>query len=183
MSGVRAARLSPQALAAQVGASERNTNRIRLGKRAIGVTARIGSARPLLGRGVARFNRRFTNRLTRPLARWLPGFGVVIHAGRKSHRRYSTPVNVFSDAEGWVIALTYGTQSDWVKNVLASGGCELITCGRRHELTAPEIRHDERQRLVPRFVRVPLRLLRVTDFMHLSRQADPRRGEATWPSD
>src|SRR5919201_3796951 len=34
--------------------------------------------RPRLGRGVARFNRRFTNRLTRPIARWAPGFGIVI---------------------------------------------------------------------------------------------------------
>ena len=137
------------------------------------MTARIGTARPLLGRRVARFNRRFTNRLTRPLARWLPGFGVVIHAGRLSQRRYSTPVNVFSEAGGYVIALTYGTQSDWVKNVLVSGGCELITRGRRYELSAPEIRHDEQQRLVPLLVRVPLRLLRVTDFMHLSRRPDP----------
>ena len=32
---------------------------------------------PLLGRRVARFNHRVTNRVTRPLARWLPGFGVV----------------------------------------------------------------------------------------------------------
>jgi deazaflavin-dependent oxidoreductase (nitroreductase family) len=144
------------------------------------VTARTGTARPLLGRRVARFNRCFTNRLTRPLARWLPGFGVVIHAGRKSHRRYSTPVNLFSDADGYVIALTYGTQSDWVKNVLASGSCELITGGRCYELTA-EIRHDEQQRLVPRLVRVPLRLLRVTDFMHLSRRL--REEEQRWPSD
>jgi deazaflavin-dependent oxidoreductase (nitroreductase family) len=138
----------------------------------------------LLGRRVARFNRRFTNRLTRPFARWLPGFGVVTHAGRRSQRRYSTPVNVFSGTDGYVIALTYGTQSDWVKNVLAAGGCELISRGRRSKLTAPEICHDEQQRLVPRFVRVPLRLLRVTDFMHLSRQPDPLRGrKATWPSD
>jgi deazaflavin-dependent oxidoreductase (nitroreductase family) len=147
------------------------------------MTARTGTATPLLGRRVARFNRRFTNRLTRPLARWLPGFGVVIHTGRKSHRRYSTPVNVFSDADGYLIALTYGTRSDWVKNVFASGGCELITRGRRDKLTAPEIRHDRQQRLVPRFVRVPLRLLRVTDFMHLSRQPPSAGREATWPSE
>jgi hypothetical protein len=50
---------------------------------------------PLLGRHVARFNPRVTNRITRPLARWLPGFGVVEHAGRRSGRRYRTPVNVF----------------------------------------------------------------------------------------
>jgi deazaflavin-dependent oxidoreductase (nitroreductase family) len=124
---------------------------------------------PLLGRRVAHFNRRVTNRLTRPLARWLPGFGVVIHTGRKSQRRFETPVNRFRAPDGYVIALTYGPESDWVRNVLAAGRCELITRGRRERLTSPEIRHDQRQRLVPRPIRPVLRLLRVTDFMHLLR--------------
>jgi deazaflavin-dependent oxidoreductase (nitroreductase family) len=124
---------------------------------------------PLLGRRVAHFNRRVANRLTRPLARWLPGFGVVIHTGRKSQRRFETPVNLFRAPDGYVIALTYGPESDWVRNVLAAGRCELITRGRRERLTSPEIRHDERQRLVPRPIRPVLRLLRVTDFMHLLR--------------
>jgi deazaflavin-dependent oxidoreductase (nitroreductase family) len=128
---------------------------------------------PLLGRRIAHFNRRVTNRLTRPLARWLPGFGVVIHIGRKSKRRYETPVNLFRAADGYVIALTYGRESDWVRNVLAAGGCELITCGRRMRLTSPEIRHDERQRLLPRPIRPVLRLLRVADFMHLASIEQP----------
>ncbi|NUR78702.1 MAG: nitroreductase family deazaflavin-dependent oxidoreductase [Thermoleophilia bacterium] len=122
---------------------------------------------PILGRRIAQFNRHVTNRLTRPPARRLPGFGVVIHTGRKSGRRYETPVNLFRAAGGYVIALTYGPESDWVRNVLAAGGCELITRGRRERLTSPEIRHDERQALVPRALRPVLRLLRVTDFMHL----------------
>lgn len=123
---------------------------------------------PVLGRRIAHFNRRVTNRLTRPLARWLPGFGIVIHIGRKSKRRYETPVNLFRAADGYVIALTYGRESDWVRNVLAAGGCELITRGRRIQLTSPEIRYDERQRLLPRPIRPVLRLLRVADFMHLA---------------
>jgi deazaflavin-dependent oxidoreductase (nitroreductase family) len=123
--------------------------------------------RPLLGRRIAHFNRRVTNRLTRPFARWLPGFAVVIHPGRKSKRRYETPVNLFRAADGYVIALTYGPESDWVRNVLAAGRCDVITRGGRQRLTSPEIRHDERQRLVPRPIRPVLRLLRVTDFMHL----------------
>lgn len=55
---------------------------------------------------LARANRRVTNRLWGPLAPHLPGFGVIVHAGRKSHRRYRTPVNVFPRADGYVIALT-----------------------------------------------------------------------------
>jgi hypothetical protein len=53
---------------------------------------------------VAHFNRRVTNRLTRPPARRLPGFGVVVHRGRKSGREYQTPVNVFETSGGYVVA-------------------------------------------------------------------------------
>lgn len=46
----------------------------------------------MLGRGMARFNRQVLNRLTRPLARHLPGFGVIIHRGRRTDRLYKTPL-------------------------------------------------------------------------------------------
>ena len=49
---------------------------------------------------LARFNKHVTNRITGPLAPNLPGFGVVIHPGRKSQRTYRTPVNVFPRAGG-----------------------------------------------------------------------------------
>jgi deazaflavin-dependent oxidoreductase (nitroreductase family) len=120
---------------------------------------------------MAWFNSRVTNRITRPLARWLPGFGVVEHAGRRSGRRYRTPVNVFRSGASHVIALTYGVESDWVQNVLAAGGCELVTRG--HRLAASAIVHDERRRLVPPPVRPVLRLLRVADFLRLEQPGSP----------
>jgi hypothetical protein len=55
---------------------------------------------------MARFNKRVTNRLTRPLAPGCRAFGVVIHRGRKSGRVYETPVNVFRAGGGYVVALT-----------------------------------------------------------------------------
>jgi deazaflavin-dependent oxidoreductase (nitroreductase family) len=124
-----------------------------------------------LPRGLAAFNRRVTNHVTGPLAGWLPGFGVVVHRGRRSQREYRSPVNVFQAPGGYVMALTYGADSDWVKNVLAAGGCDLETRGRTVHLTAPEIFHDEKRRHVPRPVRPILRLLGVTDFMRLSTSA------------
>jgi deazaflavin-dependent oxidoreductase (nitroreductase family) len=124
---------------------------------------------------MAHFNRRFTNHLTRPLARYLPGFGIVIHIGRTSKREYRTPVNVFEVPDGYVIALTYGAEADWVRNVRAAGGCDLITRGRRSRLTRPEILHDPSRGVVPAPIRPMLRLLRVSDFLHL---AAPERAEA-----
>jgi deazaflavin-dependent oxidoreductase (nitroreductase family) len=130
-------------------------------------------SKPRLGRRIARFNRLVTNHLTRPLARWLPGFGVIVHTGRKSHQQYRTPVNVFAAPDGYVIALTYGKDSDWVKNVQAADGCELITRGRRLRMTTPEIIHDEHRGPVARFVRPILQLMRVADFLHLRAAAQP----------
>ena len=124
-----------------------------------------------LPRGLAAFNRRVTNHVTGPLARRLPGFGVILHRGRRSQREYRSPVNVFLAPGGYVMALTYGADSDWVKNVLAAGGCDLETRGRTVHLTAPEIFHDETRRHVPLPVRPILRLLGVTDFMRLSADA------------
>jgi deazaflavin-dependent oxidoreductase (nitroreductase family) len=118
--------------------------------------------------GLAAFNRRVTNHVTRPFAKWLPGFGIVVHTGRRSQRVYRSPVNVFVAPGGYVVALTYGADSDWVKNVMAAGGCELITRGRTVRLRAPEIVHDESRRHLPRLVRPILRLLGVADFMRLS---------------
>jgi deazaflavin-dependent oxidoreductase (nitroreductase family) len=123
--------------------------------------------KPELARRIAHFNKRVTNRVTRPVAPYLPGFGVVVHTGRTSGKRYETPVNVFTRADGFVIALTYGTQSDWVRNVVAAGGCELITRGRRYRLSSPEIIHDEARQDASRFARPILRLIGAADFMRL----------------
>jgi deazaflavin-dependent oxidoreductase (nitroreductase family) len=131
----------------------------------------------VLPRSVARVNRRVTNRFLRPLAARAPGFGVVTHTGRRSGRRYRTPVSVFAAPGGHVIALTYGKDTDWVRNVVAAGGCELETRGRHLRLGAPRVVHDENRSLVPRPVRPILRLIGVTDFLQLS--ADPPTASAT----
>lgn len=116
-------------------------------------------------RWVARANRVGFNRLSRHVAPWLPGFGVVVHTGRRSGRTYRTPVNVFRSADGYLIALTYGSDSDWVKNVLAAGGTELRTRGRRVRVGSPRLYHDERRLGVGPVARQALRLLKVADFL------------------
>lgn len=61
---------------------------------------------------IARWNRVGLNRITRRIAPWAPGFGVVRHRGRRSGRTYETPVNVFTTSTGVRIALTYGADAD-----------------------------------------------------------------------
>src|SRR5215471_14864176 len=88
-------------------------------------------------RWLAKINIAFTNRITSLFAGWFPGFGILTHVRRKSGRVYRTPVNVFRAPNGFVIALTYSSQSEWVKNVLAVGACELKTRGKTYQLSAP----------------------------------------------
>jgi deazaflavin-dependent oxidoreductase (nitroreductase family) len=119
-------------------------------------------------RSLARFNKRFTNRLTSKVAGYLPGFAIVSHVGRKSGRIYHTPVNAFRTDGGYIIALTYGAQSDWVKNVLAAGSCELQTRGRRVRLFDPCIVTDESKGWAPLPVRLILNRIDAPQYMRLS---------------
>jgi deazaflavin-dependent oxidoreductase (nitroreductase family) len=119
-------------------------------------------------RWVAAFNLAVTNRITSRFAARLPGFGILTHVGRKSGRVYRTPVNVFRAPEGFLIALTYGRESEWVRNVIAAGGCKLETRGVQHQLSAPTIVHDPTRRRFPIPVQIVLRLIGANDFMQLS---------------
>ena len=95
-------------------------------------------------RWLAKINIAFTNRITSLFAGWLPGFGILTHVGRKSGKVYRTPINVFPVPNGFIIALTYSSQCEWVKNVLAAGGCELKTRGKKYQLSAPQVVRDPR---------------------------------------
>jgi deazaflavin-dependent oxidoreductase (nitroreductase family) len=88
--------------------------------------------------------------------------------GRKSGRVYHTPVNVFRASNGFIIALTYSSQSEWVKNVLAAGGCELKTRGKKYHLSAPKAVHDPSRRRFPFPVRIVLRIVGADEYMEFS---------------
>jgi deazaflavin-dependent oxidoreductase (nitroreductase family) len=111
----------------------------------------------------------------RHVAGRLPWFAIVTHVGRRSGRVYRTPVNLFRADDRYVIALTYGSDSQWVRNVLAAGDCEVETRRERIHLAEPEIVHDPQRVLVPTPVRRILRLVNVSDVMVLRRSAEPRR--------
>lgn len=120
-------------------------------------------------RWLAKFNILVTNRITGLFAGWLPGFGILTHVGRKSGKVYRTPINVFRASNGFIIALTYSSKSEWVKNVLAAGGCELNTHGRKYQLSAPKVVHDPTRRRFPIPVRLVLMLVGADEYVELSK--------------
>jgi deazaflavin-dependent oxidoreductase (nitroreductase family) len=90
---------------------------------------------------------------------------VVVHRGRKSGREYRTPVNVFTRPGGLAIALTYGKDSQWVRNVLAAGEADVMTRGHEHHVNNPRVVHDTTREPVPAPVRAVLGRLHVDDFL------------------
>jgi deazaflavin-dependent oxidoreductase (nitroreductase family) len=115
--------------------------------------------------------RPWTTRLFNPLSRHvvgrLPGFGLLIYRGRTTGRTYRTPMNVFRDGEGYVFALTYGAEVQWVKNILAAGTCTLRTRGRDVPLVDPVLFQDPARRRVPLPVRLGLRLMGADEFLSM----------------
>jgi hypothetical protein len=78
-------------------------------------------------------------------------------------------VNVFALREGFLIALTYGHDSEWVRNVLAAGGCEIETRGIVHKLSTPVVVHELTDHRLPWVVSIILRVIGVTDYLQLSK--------------
>ena len=113
------------------------------------------------------FTRRFVNPVTRLVAGWLPGFGILHYRGRNSGRDYRTPMNVFRRGDEYVFALTYGPDVQWVKNIVAAGECRLETHGRSLRLIGPRLVHDPARSLMPPVVRELLGLLGVTEFLRM----------------
>lgn len=113
-------------------------------------------------------NRRMVNPAMRHLAGRVPLMGVVQHRGRTSGRAYRTPVLMFRSGNRVVIALTYGRDVDWVRNVIAAGDVTIRHRNRDLRAIAPEIRTDDTGGLrLPWLVRRILTRAGVHDFLHL----------------
>ncbi len=87
---------------------------------------------------------RRTNRAMRSLAlrsAGAPGAyaSAIRHVGRTTGRPYETPVVAVPTDDGFVIALPYGLNTDWLKNVLASGSAAIVHEGTTYRVDRPEI--------------------------------------------
>jgi deazaflavin-dependent oxidoreductase (nitroreductase family) len=112
-----------------------------------------------LPRFMRRVNRVFTNPLMGTFAWIVPPLAVVHHVGRKSKRRYRTPVVAFRDASGFVVPMTYGRDVDWARNLVKARGGEIEQMGRRYTVHNPRIvGHAAAAPHLPAVVRPALRL-------------------------
>ena len=117
---------------------------------------------------LGRFNTRVTNRIIGPILVWFPWYGWLFHVGRTTGRPYKTPIMLFRRGDRGVIALTYGERTQWLKNVLAAGTCTFQSPRSSPiHFDSPAFVHDPSRRLVPWVMRLPLTVLRVSDFVVL----------------
>lgn len=90
---------------------------------------------------MARFNRVVSNPIQSRWAGRLPPWAIIEHTGRKSGATYRTPVLAATRGDCIYVAILYGEESDWVRNLLAAGGGHVIRTWRRYELVDPRIEH------------------------------------------
>ncbi|MCV6985046.1 nitroreductase family deazaflavin-dependent oxidoreductase [Mycobacterium shinjukuense] len=92
---------------------------------------------------LARFNRHVTNPVQRLWAGWAPSFAIIEHVGRRSGKRYRTPVNAFTATidgnPGVAVLLTYGPDRDWLKNLKAAGGGRMRRHGKTFGIADPRV--------------------------------------------
>ena len=91
-----------------------------------------------LSRRVARFNKAINNRVQGLYAWILPPWAVILHRGRRSGRPYRAPVLAFRRDRMLIVALLYGEESDWLRNI-KNGGGRFVRMGRTYELSIPRV--------------------------------------------
>ena len=109
---------------------------------AIGVVFFVGmrTGSPLVRNVVRRFNRTFGNPHQMKTAGKPGAYASVIrHVGRTTGRSYETPMVPFATEDGFVIALPYGSGTDWLKNVMASGSATIVHEGNTYQVDQPDL--------------------------------------------
>jgi deazaflavin-dependent oxidoreductase (nitroreductase family) len=97
---------------------------------------------------------------------------VIRHRGRTSGRPYETPVGAVAADDGFLIALVYGSRTNWLQNVLASGSATIVHEGQTYGVDQPEL--IPMQSVAGRFTggdQQGFRLLRVDQALRVRRVA------------
>jgi deazaflavin-dependent oxidoreductase (nitroreductase family) len=126
---------------------------------------------------------RRTGRATKPFvlkSSGTPGgiASVIRHVGRTTGRPYETPVQAVVTDDGFVIALPYGPNTDWLKNVLANQSATVVHEGNTYDVDQPKVvpMSVAAPRFAPKDQRTH-RLFRVEQAL-LVRQAKPDNANA-----
>ena len=109
--------------------------------------------------------------------RGVPLMGLVYHRGRRSGRTYMVPVLIASTGPLLWITLTFGSTSDWCRNVLEAGGCRVKLRGVEYYAHKPQVvddltAADEVNAAFAPFLRILLRAMGIHQFLRLRIQTE-----------
>jgi deazaflavin-dependent oxidoreductase (nitroreductase family) len=100
----------------------------------------IRSKSPMVRNAARRFHRAVGNPLQMLSAGRRGTYASVLrHQGRTTGTTYETPVWAVPTEDGFVIAIVYGSRTEWLKNVLASGAAAIVHEGDTYPVDRPEI--------------------------------------------
>ncbi len=116
------------------------------------------------------FVKHFVNPFLRNVARASRGpFALLRHVGRRSGKMYEIPIMVWRVEDGFVIALTYGPQVDWLRNLQAAGQGSLLWHKQEYVFQKPEFIDAKTALLaLPPFIKQILQLRGAHQFVKLS---------------
>ena len=93
---------------------------------------------------------------------------VLTNVGRSSGKTYWTPLDAHRIEGGYIFVLMYGSDSDWVLNILASGTAKLAIDGDEFDLVSPRlISKDEARQLLSEMTKEPPNFLKVTEYLQM----------------
>ena len=104
-----------------------------------------GALEPVGPSPIVKIAMRPMTKILNPLIVKLAGgrhFGMaaqIRHVGRRSGRTYTTPVSARRSGDMVAIALTFGNQSDWSRNVRSAGGGTIRIKGVDYDVTQPQV--------------------------------------------
>ena len=116
------------------------------------------------------FVKRFVNPILGNVARSSLGpFALLRHVGRRSGKQYENPIWVWRMQDGFMIVLTYGRNTDWLRNLQAADQGSLRWHKREYVFKRPElIDAKTAEPALPSFIRFVLRLRGQHEYVKLT---------------
>jgi deazaflavin-dependent oxidoreductase (nitroreductase family) len=116
-------------------------------------------------------NKHITNRFFTLFAGWISPLAIVEHRGKTSGRQYKTPILAYPTTNGYVFALTYGRNVDWVKNLQASNHGILKYNGCTNPIHSFRFMpYEDVKEVFPVMVRLFLSIFKVNDCLTVEKQ-------------
>lgn len=93
---------------------------------------------------------------------------ILNHVGRSSGKPYRTPLAAYEIDGSYLFVLVYGSRSDWVQNLLASGSATLQDGDVLYALGSPRIiPAEEGRRLLDGSAKLPPAFLKIDEVLQM----------------